>query len=280
MADSSRLQPYKGGYYLWKYVPSLPAAIIFALLFAGVTIAHCYRLWKTKLWRLCIWFAIGGLMEVIGFSARGAAHSATGTLMPYVLHNLFLLLPPVLFAVTIYMVLGHIIRSVNGEQYSLVRVDWLTRTFVLCDFFSFLVQSSAAGLMATGNNMELGERLVVAGLLIQMIAFGFFCMTAVVFHYRYQTRSVGAVAHLRGGRGGQIWKKLMYMYASSGLIVARSIFRVVEYALGHDGYSLTHEWTLYGCWLLWWCFMSGIRVCCSNSRQIAKESVRGRRRRN
>lgn len=59
MADPS-LQPYKNGYYLWKYVPSLAAAVVFCLLFVGVTAAHCFRLWRSRLW-YCIWFAVGGL---------------------------------------------------------------------------------------------------------------------------------------------------------------------------------------------------------------------------
>jgi len=60
MADSGIL-PLKGGYYLWKYLPSLPAAAIFVVLFAVITAAHGYKLWKSKLWRLCIWLVIGGL---------------------------------------------------------------------------------------------------------------------------------------------------------------------------------------------------------------------------
>ena len=38
----------------------------------------------------------------------------------------------------------------------------------------------------------------------------------------------------------------MYMlYGVSALIIVRSIFRIVEYVMGTDGYPLTHEWTLY-----------------------------------
>lgn len=35
------------------------------------------------------------------------------------------------------------------------------------------------------------------------------------------------------------------LYAVSALIMVRSIFRVIEYLLGSNGYPLTHEWTLY-----------------------------------
>lgn len=35
------------------------------------------------------------------------------------------------------------------------------------------------------------------------------------------------------------------LYAVSALIMIRSIFRVVEYIMGQNGYPLEHEWTLY-----------------------------------
>jgi hypothetical protein len=42
----------------------------------------------------------------------------------------FILLAPALFAESIDMVLGRIIRSVRGEQHSLIRVHWLKQAFV------------------------------------------------------------------------------------------------------------------------------------------------------
>lgn len=59
-ARMARLEPYKGGYYLWKYVPSLAAAIIFIILFICTTAFHFFKLWKTRA-RFCIPFAIGGI---------------------------------------------------------------------------------------------------------------------------------------------------------------------------------------------------------------------------
>lgn len=37
----------------------------------------------------------------------------------------------------------------------------------------------------------------------------------------------------------------MMLYVVSTLIMIRSIFRVVEYIMGHNGYPLRNEWTLY-----------------------------------
>jgi hypothetical protein len=47
------------GYYLWKYLPSVPTAIIFLLLFITLTAFHTWKIIKTKTW-FCTVFAIGG----------------------------------------------------------------------------------------------------------------------------------------------------------------------------------------------------------------------------
>jgi len=47
-------------------------------------------------------------------------------------------------------------------------------------------------------------------------------------------------------QGDQKWVQTLYMlYAVSVLIVIRSVFRIVEFGFGNNGYPLTHEWTLY-----------------------------------
>ena len=56
----AKLEAYRGTYYLWQYVPSIPAAIIFALLFLLPTIFHIWKICKTRA-RFCIPFAIGGV---------------------------------------------------------------------------------------------------------------------------------------------------------------------------------------------------------------------------
>ena len=46
--------------------------------------------------------------------------------------------------------------------------------------------------------------------------------------------------------GASLWKKHLYpLYIISGLIMVRSIFRVIEYAMGSKGYLLSHEWSMY-----------------------------------
>jgi hypothetical protein len=105
-----------------------------------------------------------------------------------------------------------------------------------------MIQGGAAGLMATGNNAGLGNSIVIAGLAIQVISFGLFIVTAVVFQYR-----INIFPTPESYNNLEVpWKKnLNGLYAMSILVIIRSVFRVVEYSMGYDGYPLTHEWTLY-----------------------------------
>lgn len=63
----AQLEPYRGDYYLWQYVPSLPAAVVFLVLFAAITGAHCFRIFKTRLW-FCLPFVIGGISTLLTFT--------------------------------------------------------------------------------------------------------------------------------------------------------------------------------------------------------------------
>ncbi|EXM30788.1 hypothetical protein RAB80_001806 [Fusarium oxysporum f. sp. vasinfectum] len=242
------LLPYKGDFYLWGYVPSIPAAVIFIILFLVLSAAHTWKMIHNRLW-FCIPFVIGGFLEVIGFIGRAVASKATDKLGPYIIQSVFLLIPPSLFAASLYMSLGRIIRGLGpkGESCSIVRVKWLTTLFVIGDVFSFLVQSSGAGMMAVGDDPTIGENIVIGGLVIQVLFFGLFVVAAVIFQLRY--RKIGNKWRVVGSSNTASvfdWEKmLMMLYATSALILIRCFFRIVEYVMGADAYPLKNEWMLY-----------------------------------
>jgi hypothetical protein len=93
----------------------------------------------------------------------------------------------------------------------------------------------------SADSVKMGEKLVIAGLFVQLLFFGFFIVVAAIFHIRI-IRVPTAPSLMRDIP----WKKHMYvLYWASLLIMIRSIFRVVEYIQGHDGYLLRHEVYLY-----------------------------------
>jgi len=140
------------------------------------------------------------------------------------------------------MTLGRIIRSVAGEHLSIIPVKSLTRTFVLSDILSFAVQGGAIGLIIVGGQKAvIGTYIVIAGFFIQIIGLTTFFISAAVFHRRMMHNPTRKAL-----QNDVPWVQGLYMlYISCALVMVRSVFRVIEYIDGQDGYLLAHEWSLY-----------------------------------
>ncbi|KAJ5312973.1 hypothetical protein N7508_003803 [Penicillium antarcticum] len=234
----------ESGWVAYTYNPSMAAAVIFVILFAVITLLHTFHLIRTRTW-FFIPLVIGGYFELIGYIGRAmSAHqSPNWTLGPYVMQSTLLLIAPALFAASIYMELGRIVRMVQGEKLALVRVSWMTKIFVAGDVFSFLMQASGAGIMVTGSSSSTstGQNVIIGGLFVQIIFFGFFLISALVFQMRMR-----ADAAAKSIANQFPWRKHMWaLHASSILVLIRSVVRVVEYIQGTYGYIMSHEAFIY-----------------------------------
>lgn len=127
----------------YHYDPSLVAAAIFLSLFAISTLVHIFQLSKFRTWYF-IPFVLGGICETIGYGGRivSALETPNWTLNPYIIQTLLILIAPALFAASVYMILGRLVRLTNGERYSLIPAKWLTKVFVTTDIISFLMQGA------------------------------------------------------------------------------------------------------------------------------------------
>ena len=189
---------------------------------------------------------------MIGFAARAWGNKNQYILIPYIIQALLILLAPILFAATVYMILSRIIRSTGCEQYSIIRVNWLTKVFVGGDVLCFLVQAAGGGILSnakTASARKLGEGVILGGLILQIIIFAFFLVVAIVFHTR-----------LNGQRGKVSEPSIDFalfmkmLYTVSTLITVRNLFRVIEYAMGSKSFPprslhtpylnrhLRHQW--------------------------------------
>jgi hypothetical protein len=89
--------------------------------------------------------------------------------------------------------------------------------------------------------MKNGEHLIVVGLLIQICFFAFFIVTATHFYWKIKKYPIP-----RSCSADIPWRRHMnVLYVTSFLIMVRSVFRLVEYIQGNDGYLLHHEMYLY-----------------------------------
>lgn len=105
--------------------------------------------------------------------------------------------------------------------------------------------------MTSGSSttIEIGQWVIVAGLCVQLIFFGAFIISSIIFHLRIirlptaeseQTKQKGRSILPRDWRG-----LLSVCYVVSVLILIRSVYRLVEFIQGQQGYVISHEFFLY-----------------------------------
>ncbi|PYH76636.1 RTA1-domain-containing protein [Aspergillus uvarum CBS 121591] len=216
----------------YNYVPSVAAASVFAVLFAATTFYHTFRLYRTR-----TWFFIA--FTIRGYSISGSQYPDY-KLGPIAVQTILILIAPSLFAASIYMTLGRIIYITGGEQFCLVRRSWLTKIFVLGDIVAFLTQAGGAAILVQqkASSFSTGETIIKIGLIIQVIFFGLFILTSVLFHVRL-VKSGFAKRYARNVP----WRRHMHaLYIGSVFIFIRCIFRLIEYDQGTTGALLQHEY--------------------------------------
>ncbi|EFW17415.1 hypothetical protein D8B26_000145 [Coccidioides posadasii str. Silveira] len=238
MADDGEFHDF------YKYTPSKAAASVFIVLFLLTSTFHVFQLAKPRVW-FFIPIVVGGVFEIVGYTARIVSSTEAPLFKdtPYIIQTLFLLLAPALFAASVYMLLGRLIAALHADHFAIVRRTWMTKIFVTGDILSFVVQGMGGGIMASGtpSNLSLGQKIIIGGLVIQLLFFGFFIFASIIFHRRMTANPTTESMSLCFS-----WHKHLFaLYIASALIMTRSIFRVIEYIQGADGELLSNEVYLY-----------------------------------
>ncbi|PKX88373.1 RTA1 domain-containing protein [Aspergillus novofumigatus IBT 16806] len=213
----------KNDFKLYRYTPSTTAAARY--------------LKRARAWYF-IAFVIGAsVIQIIGYVCRVLAHSHKDSVPIYSVQTILILLAPPLYAASIYMMLGRLVAFLRAEKLSIVLVRWMTEIFVTRDVTAFIMQAAGGGIMASGtvSSYNLGEHITVTGLCVQLVFFSFFISTCALFHYR-----------IRKYPTHEMWETVLVgLYASSILILVRSIFRLIKCMQGNDRYFISHEVFMY-----------------------------------
>ncbi|KAI1439418.1 RTA1 like protein-domain-containing protein [Annulohypoxylon stygium] len=231
----------------YRYVPSVPAAVIFCLLFLASSLVHFWQMYRTKSWFLGA--LVGGCFtEFIGYAARtSSARQEPGCwkMMPYIIQSVFILLSPALFSASIYVILGRIIQLTDGDSHAIIKNRNITKTFVIGDLVCLFMQCAAGGLMGGSRAVpalyKIGNGVVIASLILQLIWFAFFVVVACMFH-----RAMRLMPTTAAQRPDVRWQTYLYtLYIVSSFVMIRSLFRAIEFIEGSGGYLQKTEVFFY-----------------------------------
>lgn len=139
------------------------------------------------------------------------------------------------------MTLGRVIRTLDAVKLAFMSPRWTTKIYVVIDIASFVCQMMGTAMQSSGDpdGVKLGNTIVISGLGVQLGAFGLFILNTAIVHRRL-------VASPTEASMDGTWKKYIWMlYGVSFLVVVRSIFRLIEFIEGAEGFLYKTEVFLY-----------------------------------
>ncbi|KAL4931815.1 RTA1 domain-containing protein [Aspergillus undulatus] len=224
---------------LYVYAPNKGAPIFFTLAYAlsaGIHIWQCYRY---KSFRLIGLYPLCGILFTLGYALReyGAYHyiydeEDKGVLIAYVLSQVFIYICPPLLELSNYHILSRIFYYIpHVAPLSPRRVlSTFGALMALVEVLNALGVSLASNPSSSGSQQELGSRMSIAALAMQLIVIGIFGILAGMFQYR-----VWKTGRSRSARAIKI--PLRTLYGSMTLIFVRCIYRLVEHT-GHTSVDI------------------------------------------
>ncbi|KAF9887528.1 hypothetical protein FE257_010106 [Aspergillus nanangensis] len=251
-------QPVSGSLYI--YAPNKGAPVFFTAAFAISAVFHIWQCHRYRCFKLlglhplcAVLFAVGyALREYEAFNySYGIGDSLnTRNLLLYIISQVFIYICPPLLELANYHVLGRIFYYVPylaplapGKVLSIFGA-----LMAIVELVNALGVALAANPSSSHTQQETGGSLTVAALAIQLAVIFTFVLLAFMFQWRCYRSNIYSRT---------ISTPLITLYISMALILARSIYRLVEHlgntvvnfddpaSLRHLSPLLRYEWYFY-----------------------------------
>ncbi|KIW71427.1 hypothetical protein PV04_03596 [Phialophora macrospora] len=232
----------------YNYPPSFAAAVFFLIVFAAVLAVNVFQFFWHRAWFWWVMiFAV--TLEFVGYLTRAMSIKDLDNRGLFIIQTVVILVAPAVMAAACYMAFGRVVLWVVPPRFQTARHLWvparrITPVFVGSDVFSFFVQVIGGSMVAAANNRSSanrGKNIVLAGLALQLAAFGFFVFAS--FRLNILLRRGLRDVTLPKERNWQLF--LTAINVANIIILVRTILRFVEFALGTSNYLIDHEWFFY-----------------------------------
>ncbi|KAG0275888.1 hypothetical protein BGZ96_003577 [Linnemannia gamsii] len=266
-----------------KYEPNIAGNITTGILYAILGLLFSYYIVRHKTnWALCL--PIGAFASSLGFFLRLGMHPHDLLLPLFVAQNILIIATPCAFLAFNYMLYGRLVTAIDPQfssnksglrmeksRYSFIPPRIVGRTFVISDIATFLIQVAAGSMVGNAKNnrsiADIGDKLFLVGVCAQGISYSLFTilLSDTLLRLVAEARKAGR------SHPGKSWMGLDQnvaitiggLYFSSVFIIIRSVYRIIEFVQGHDGYLISNEVFMFvldavplvlaiGVWAIFW----------------------------
>ncbi|KIW11548.1 hypothetical protein PV08_10849 [Exophiala spinifera] len=275
----------------YAYNPSMAVAIAFTVIFWLVTVRHLYLNFvyaRTQAiphkYTICL--SIAGWISVTGWTWRIVSihfqHTWPLSIIFYAISQSSIVVAPVFFCATLYLLLTRMIRfnlpeadkdgGKSPQVFFGLSPKRLGYVFLISDFTSFSTQGGGSGIAGAGGwkgiLRTIGMDIIIVGLALQLLTFTAFIAVLAIFQTRVNRRDdvilqPGAKRVIRA-----VWVASFFIQVGSFFACyppkndhpsvekalaneelpkhqIRTAYRLIEFAMGDNAYLMTNEWCLY-----------------------------------
>ena len=226
----------------FEFYPSNALSITALCLFTVVSLTVFAMTIKTRQWFMVI-ATIVGLLEAAGYACR-IYMTKKPVFGAFVCMQCFLIISPSFLALVQYITLGKVVRLVQQrfpDRRLLVKPKLVIWGFFVIEIIALTCQGAGAGLSVNSDgvnqNAQSGRALLIVGLVALVVLIGCYGITSV-YVARSPLYAIKDSYNLR--------RLFPALFACTGLLLIRNIFRLVEFCQGFYGGIAKHEGYFYG----------------------------------
>ncbi|KAF5543311.1 parasitic phase-specific PSP-1 [Fusarium mexicanum] len=242
-------------YTTYGYYPNLGGNVFFLLFFLSLFVAQVYLGMRCKTWSYTAALATGTLFEALGYVGRLMLHQNPWSSGGFIIQMLFLIVGPCFVAAAIYLTLKHFIIYC-GPEHSPLKPNYYPWIFVGCDAGSIVIQAVGGGVASAGTGggkdsvAELGNHIMVAGIVFQVVTMGLCGCLLAFYIFRYQRRHLrrkqGTSQYETSKANGTVSRQKLKTFAivltiAYFLVLIRCIYRIPELAGGWGNHLMRIE---------------------------------------
>ena len=146
-----------------------------------------------------------------------------------------------------FLLLMEISVMVYGESISRVKPVWYTRFFIACDIVSLSLQGAGGGIASAAtkpSTMTLGNRLVLVGLVLQIVSLLLFATMCAEFAFRVRKHAAERDLAYSELRTSSRFRGFLWGLAVAFItIFTRCVYRVIELGGGWNNKLMREETT-------------------------------------
>ncbi|KAH9848569.1 RTA1 like protein-domain-containing protein [Lenzites betulinus] len=242
--DQDLVSPYYG------YLPTEWTGLFFEVLFLLTTVLHIGQAAFYRVWWCYPTVILACCGEVLGWACRIWSFHSPLNITPYLIQTVTLIVSPTPLIGALFVMFGKISARI-GQSYSRLNPVAYARIFITSDIGALLVQSVGGGIAASTRKPEiiqLGGRIILAGVIFQLASLTLFCMLVGEYYVRCLTfaslqaapevlfNDVVIVANsLRSFASPQMIQLSVGVGLTTVLLYLRAVYRTVELAYGLGG---------------------------------------------